>query len=342
MVLAISQALSFSIFGIPMFGPDVCGFSGNSDLELCNRWMQVGAFFPFYRNHNVKGAASQEPYVWESVAAASRSAMAIRYTLLPYMYTLFAEAHSTGSTVLRALAWEFPEEPWLANADHQFLLGGSVLVTPVLTQGAETVDGVFPGSGDGTTVWYDWYNQTAVTGVSRGQNVTIDAPLGHIPVYIRGGSVIPTQKPGKTTAESRQNPWGLLVALDLQGTAQGTLYLDDGESLEPNATTWVQVRSTVTLCWELFVTLTKIIVAFCFQHLRDCAANGQLHRLCCLGQCHSPGRDRPSIRRDAQRAAGDGRLVLGRRDSGSQHHRSQHSDFQWNVEFELGAAVERV
>ncbi|KAJ0122509.1 Alpha-glucosidase [Diaporthe amygdali] len=246
MVLAISQALSFSIFGIPMFGPDVCGFSGNSDLELCNRWMQVGAFFPFYRNHNTLGANSQEPYVWASVAEASRTAMAIRYTLLPYMYTLFAHAHSNGTTVLRALVWEFPEEPWLANADHQFLLGGSVLVTPVLTQGAESVDGVFPGSGDGTTVWYDWYNQTAITGVSRGQNVTIDAPLGHIPVYIRGGSVIPTQKPGKTTAESRQNPWGLLVALDLQGAAEGTLYLDDGESLVPNATTWVQLSASNT------------------------------------------------------------------------------------------------
>lgn len=319
MVLAISQALSFSIFGIPMFGPDVCGFSGNSDLELCNRWMQVGAFFPFYRNHNVLGAISQEPYVWESVAEASRSAMAIRYTLLPYMYTLFAEAHSTGSTVLRALAWEFPEEPWLANADHQFLLGGSVLVTPVLTQGAETVDGVFPGSGDGTTVWYDWYNQTAVTGVSKGQNVTIDAPLGHIPVYVRGGSVIPTQQPGKTTAESRQNPWGLIVALDLQGNAQGTLYLDDGESLEPDVTTWVQVRTGAILCLIYLVTLTKTLVAFCFKHLRDCTAHGQLHRLCRSGQCHGHGRDRRSIQRNAQRADSNEWLVLGRHNRYSQH-----------------------
>lgn len=294
MVLAISQALSFSIFGVPMFGPDVCGFSGNSDLELCNRWMQVGAFFPFYRNHNTLGARSQEPYVWASVAEASRSAMAIRYTLLPYMYTLFAQAHSTGSTVLRAMAWEFPEEPWLANADHQFLLGGSVLVTPVLTQGAESVDGVFPGSGDGTTVWYDWYNQTAVKGVSRGQNVTIDAPLGHIPVYIRGGTVIPTQKPGKTTAESRQNPWGLLVALDLKGAAQGTLYLDDGESLVPNATTWVQVSEIVSPLRSFIAWLTHS-VALCFEHICNRAADGGLHRLSCPWQRYRFGRDWPSI-----------------------------------------------
>lgn len=241
MYFAISQALSFSIFGIPMFGVDTCGFSGNSDEELCNRWMQVSAFFPFYRNHNTLSANPQEPYLWESVAQASRDAMTIRYSLLPYIYTTFAQAHETGSTVMRALAWEFADEPWLANADSQFLLGGAILVTPVLAQGATSVDGVFPGTGDGTTLWYDWYNQTAVTGISRGQNVTIDAPLGHIPVYIRGGSVVPTQEPGLTTGESRGNPWGLLVALDLKGAAQGTLYLDDGESVVPNATTWVQV-----------------------------------------------------------------------------------------------------
>lgn len=243
MYFAIGQALSFSIFGIPMFGVDTCGFSGNSDMELCNRWMQVSAFFPFYRNHNTLTAASQEPYLWESVAEASRDAMAIRYSLLPYIYTTFAQAHETGSTVMRAMAWEFPGEPWLADADRQFLLGPAVLVTPVLAQGATTVDGVFPGTGDGVTVWYDWYNRTAVTGVARGQNVTLDAPLGHIPVHIRGGSVVPTQEAALTTRDSRASPWGLLVALDLTGAAEGTLYLDDGVSVTPNATTWVAVST---------------------------------------------------------------------------------------------------
>jgi alpha-glucosidase (family GH31 glycosyl hydrolase) len=57
---------------------------GNTDEELCNRWMQLSAFTPFYRNHNLKGSIGQEPYRWDSVANASRTAIAARYSLLPY------------------------------------------------------------------------------------------------------------------------------------------------------------------------------------------------------------------------------------------------------------------
>ncbi|KAJ4366450.1 hypothetical protein N0V83_008086 [Neocucurbitaria cava] len=234
MYFSIPQALSFSLFGIPMFGVDTCGFNGNSDMELCSRWMQLSAFFPFYRNHNVLSAISQEPFRWDAVASASRTAMHIRYSLLPYMYTLFHEAHSTGSTVMRALAWEFPNEPQLAGVDNQFLLGSNILVTPVLEPQVDTVKGVFPGIVDGE-VWYDWYSGERVQ-AEAGVNTTISAPLGHIPVFIRGGSVLPTQEPGYTTTESRKNPWGLIVSLSSNGAASGSLYVDDGESLEPSET----------------------------------------------------------------------------------------------------------
>ncbi|KAI0390760.1 glycoside hydrolase family 31 protein [Xylariaceae sp. FL0594] len=237
---SIPQALSFSLFGIPMFGVDTCGFSNDVDEELCNRWMQLSAFFPFYRNHNEIHAVSQEPYLWPSVAEASRKAMAIRYALLPYIYTTFYLSHSTGSTTMRALAWDFPDEPWLADADRQFLLGGAIMVTPVLEQGATTVGGVFPGVGSGT-IWYDWSSQTAVSGVGSGQNVTIDAPLGHIPVYVRGGNILPMHEPGLTTAAVRASPWSLLVALDAAGEATGGLYVDDGESIEPEASLWIDL-----------------------------------------------------------------------------------------------------
>jgi alpha-glucosidase len=233
MFFSIPQALSFSLFGIPMFGVDTCGFNGNSDEELCNRWMQLSAFFPFYRNHNTFSAIPQEAYVWASVIDATKVAMNIRFRLLPYMYTLFYLANTRGDTVMRALAWEFPNYLYLAAADRQFFLGPSILVTPVLEQGANTVDGVFPGNG-GDECYYDWYTQSPVPGSMTG-NVTIDAPLGHIPVYVRGGAILPTQPMALTTRDARKLPWSVLVALDKSGHASGYLYLDDGESVKPKA-----------------------------------------------------------------------------------------------------------
>lgn len=116
------------------------------------------------------------------------------------------------------------------------------MVTPVLAPGATTVNGVFPGVGSGA-VWYDWYNQTAVS-AGPGVNMTMDAPLGHIPVHVRGGSILPMQLPGYTTSESRRNPWSLLVALDMEGSATGQLYLDDGRSIMPNATRLVDMTAS--------------------------------------------------------------------------------------------------
>ncbi|KAL9000197.1 MAG: hypothetical protein Q9169_001099 [Polycauliona sp. 2 TL-2023] len=243
MYFSISQALSFSLFGIPMFGVDTCGFNGNTDEELCNRWMQLSAYV--FKSTGCAYPNSQEPYVWASVAEASRTAMTIRYSLLPYMYTLFYLAHNTGSTVMRALAWEFPNDPSLAATDTPFFLGPALLITPVLAQGATTVNGVFPGAGGKGEVYYDWYTNSAQNISARGANVTIDAPLGHIPVYIRGGYVIPTQEPALVTRDARRNPWGVIAALSLEGTARGNLYVDDGESLvQRNGTLFVEFTAS--------------------------------------------------------------------------------------------------
>lgn len=170
--------------------------------------------------------------------------MTIRYAILPYIYTLFHQAHTTGSTVLRALPWEFPTDPTLAPVDTQFLLGPSLMVLPVLEPNASSVKGVFPGLVHGE-LWYDWYTQTAVN-AKPGVNTTIPAPLGHIPLYLRGGSVVPMQEAALTTRAARNTNWGILAALGSNKTATGELYLDNGESLHPNATMDVRFRANHT------------------------------------------------------------------------------------------------
>jgi alpha-glucosidase len=69
----------------------------------------------------------------------------------------------------------------------------------------------------------------------------LEAPLEYINVNVRGGSILPMQQPGYTTTESRLNPFNLLIALNEGEYAEGSLYLDDGYSLAPNATKTVQV-----------------------------------------------------------------------------------------------------
>jgi alpha-glucosidase (family GH31 glycosyl hydrolase) len=134
---SISGVLAMNMFGMPFVGADICGFNGNTTAELCTRWMQLGAFYPFARNHNTIGAASQEPYVFDQdTTRRCRNALNIRYTLLPFLYTLLANASSSGSPVVRPLFFEFPDDlnTW-ADADSQFMWGSALLVSPALYQG---------------------------------------------------------------------------------------------------------------------------------------------------------------------------------------------------------------
>ncbi|KAI5988848.1 glycoside hydrolase family 31 protein [Pisolithus orientalis] len=135
------------------------------------------AFMPFYRNHNMYAALPQEPYRWDSVADASKIAIRARYSLLPY--------------------W------WLVGKD--------ILVTPVLEPGQTTVQGVSAFRGC-TVIWRDWWTHVPVsvspTNTSnQSATVTLQAPISHINVHIRGGSILLLyDQPGYTIYETMNGP----------------------------------------------------------------------------------------------------------------------------------------
>jgi alpha-glucosidase (family GH31 glycosyl hydrolase) len=223
LISSIAGILDMNMFGIPFVGADICGFMQATTEELCARWSAVGAFYPFSRNHDNKEAPNQEPYLWPSVTQVAIKTLNARYSILPYLYTLFWQASQNGGQVAQALLFAFPNDPATYAIDQQFMLGPAILITPVLTQGATSVKGYFPDA-----AWYSFWDGTPLTSTG---NVTLQAALTDIPVHVLGGNVVPQQEPGMTIYESRNNPYMLLVALDKSGAASGTFYLDDGETV---------------------------------------------------------------------------------------------------------------
>ncbi|NXJ17471.1 MGA protein, partial [Dicrurus megarhynchus] len=104
---SIIGMMEFSLFGISYSGADICGFFGEPTYELCARWMELGAFYPYSRNHNGNRAKRQDPVAWNSTFEdLSRAVLRVRYRLLPHLYTLMLQAHAHGSTVVRPLLHE--------------------------------------------------------------------------------------------------------------------------------------------------------------------------------------------------------------------------------------------
>ncbi|XP_041359340.1 maltase-glucoamylase, intestinal-like [Gigantopelta aegis] len=227
---SIIGMLEFNLFGIPYIGADICGFMDNTTEEMCHRWMQLGAFYPFSRNHNgIKNMPQDPGALGDFVGNSSREMMETRYWLLPYLYTLFHYAHTQGDTVVRPLHHEFSTDGRTYSIDRQFLWGSALMVSPILEMGQTKLSYYLP-----VGRWYNLFTKAAEHGPSHKEiAVTLDSkPL----VQVRGGHILPMQAPANNTHYSRRNPFKLLVALDMEdvsgGKAQGSLFWDDGVSID--------------------------------------------------------------------------------------------------------------
>lgn len=245
---SISTMLNFGIFGVPMVGSDICGFYPQPTEELCNRWIEVGAFYPFSRDHANYYSPRQELYQWESVAESARNALGLRYKLLPYLYTLNYEAHVSGAPIARPLFFTFPTYTECYGLSTQFLLGSSLMISPVLEQGKTEVKALFPPGS-----WYSLLDLTSTITSKDGIYVTLDAPLHVVNVHLYQNAILPMQQGGMISKDARMTPFSLIITFPAgatEGEAKGNLFLDNDELPEMNLgngySTYVDFQATVT------------------------------------------------------------------------------------------------
>ncbi|CAK9435287.1 uncharacterized protein LODBEIA_P57480 [Lodderomyces beijingensis] len=229
--ISIPMVLTSNIMGMPFAGADVGGFFGNPSPELLTRWYQAGIWYPFFRAHAHIDSRRREPWMVEEPYLSSiRNAIRLRYALLPAFYTSFYHASRNGSPVIKPLFYDYQgsKDKVTFEVDDEFFLGDTgILVKPVTDAGAKEVEFFLPR--DHEDIYYHFAN--GVIG-ERLNSHRFSVELNDVPMLLKGGSVVPMKsRYRRSTKLMKHDPYTLVVALDKQGKAQGSLYVDDGETI---------------------------------------------------------------------------------------------------------------
>lgn len=229
MELFMSMGMNLGLSGVPFTGADIGGFMHHASGELLVRWTQLGAFTPFFRNHSAIETRRQEPWTFGvQVEAICRKYIELRYRMLPYLYSLFHSSTMDGLPIMRPLVLEYPDDSRTFQLADQFLLGANVLVAPVCRPGREVRTVYLPDR-----IWYDFWTGTRYTG---GQHVMANAPLDTLPLYVKGGAIVPFTSVRQHTEEAKWTDLNIQVyGLGDSGqiaevSGSFTLYEDDGIS----------------------------------------------------------------------------------------------------------------
>jgi len=239
--LSLPMAAGLGVSGQALVGADIGGFAGNSNAELYLRWMQYGALTPFCRNHSEIGNVDQYAWSWgEVVQGIVREAVRLRYRLLPYIYASFLTASETGAPVQRPMVFDYQDDPTVRDLDDQYLFGPDLLVAPVLQPG-QTARQVYLPEG----VWYDWHSGERHDGQAF---LHVPTPMERIPVFARGGSVIPLwpEAPDSTAGYHPEELELRVFIPSTDGVFESDLQEDDGLSFAASEGARFRTRFTLT------------------------------------------------------------------------------------------------
>ena len=186
--------LHMSLSGLPYIHSDAGGFAqGARDDELYTRWLQFACFTPVLRAHGQSETLPSEPvYFSEQTRNIVRKYMNLRYRLLPYIYTLSAQATLKGYPLMRPLFYEFPSDDETKAIVNEYMFGSELLVAPVLEKGQKSVTVYLPKG----TKWYYFHNNRKFPG---GNEYDIPVTINDMPLFVKAGSFLPLTDAVKTT-----------------------------------------------------------------------------------------------------------------------------------------------
>jgi alpha-glucosidase len=182
--LANYMCQRLSISGISFAGSDIGGFIETPTGELYIRWIQLGAFHPFFRTHSSGDHGDQEPWSFgKEYEELAKKFIELRYKLLPYMYTTFWQYCKNGTPMLRPLIFVDQDDMETYFRQDEFMVGDNLLVCPV---NQEDADGRWLYLPQGK--WYYYWDDEAFQG---GMEVWAEADLSRIPIFVKAGAVVP-------------------------------------------------------------------------------------------------------------------------------------------------------
>ena len=222
--LAIRMCLGLSMSGYSFCGSDIGGFMGSPTGELFCRWLQFGLFCPLCRTHSAINTPEQEPWSYgEEFESINKKMIKLRYRLLPYLYNEFYESMRSGIPILRPMILESDNVDKVSEMDDQYMFGHDILVAPVIENNGRHRAIYLPRGR-----WFNFWTNEQVQGDTE---VVVEAPLDQIPLFVRGGSIVPMQEETQFVEENNNFKLYLHIYPD-EGTFVRSFYEDDGKSLE--------------------------------------------------------------------------------------------------------------
>lgn len=222
--------LSSGLSGMPLLRTDLAGLFGKLDEASTMRFTQSQALHPMLMlftyipstvGDKYAGKLDRRPWTYgERCLQNFRKYLQLRHSLVPYLYTLAAEAHKTGAPMVRPLLFEYPQDPGSWGIEDEYLVGSNLLVAPVMTHNTFAREVYLPAGSD----WVDFWSDRIYRG---GEKINYEAPIDVLPLIVRRGAILPFQNPLLTLSN---NPYPELTwrVYPSSQTERFALYEDDG------------------------------------------------------------------------------------------------------------------